>query len=133
MYLFDTDTISNILKRKPSKVLIERLNSLNRKDQFISTITVAEIVYGAFKSSRTEYHMDNLRNSLIPSVNIVSFDENAAFVYGQIRADLEKAGKIINHTDLQIAAITMSNKYILITGNIRHFKRISNLRVENWI
>ena len=71
--------------------------------------------------------------TLTPSVNIVSFDEKAAFVYGQIRADLEKAGKIINHTDLQIAAITMSNKYILITGNIRHFKRISNLRVENWI
>ncbi|MGR3318625.1 MAG: PIN domain-containing protein [Candidatus Anammoxibacter sp.] len=96
-------------------------------------MTVAEIVYGAVKSSRTEYHMDNLRNSLIPSVNIVSFDEKAAFVYGQIRADLEKAGKIINHSDLQIAAITISNKYILITGNVRHFKRIPNLRVENWI
>lgn len=133
MYLFDTDIISNIFKKNPSKELIGRLKRVRREDQYISTITIGEIVYGAAKSERSGYHMDNLLNTLLPSVNIVSFDAKSAFIYGELRADLEKSGKVISHTDMQIAAIGMANDFILITGNIRHFKRIPNLRIENWI
>lgn len=133
MFLFDTDVITNILKKKPSKKLLTKLSRLNRSKQFISTITIGEIVYGAFKSSKVDYHLDNLKNILLPSINILPFDSKSSFIYGKIRAELEKKGKSLSHCDLQIASITIANNLTLVTGNINHFKGVPWLKVENWI
>jgi len=57
----------------------------------------------------------------------------AAYFYGEIRADLEVSGKVIPHTDIQIASIAFANDLIIITGNIGHFNRISGLVVKDWI
>ncbi len=133
MYLFDTDTITNILKKNPSKKLIDKIYGINRKDQFISTITVGEIIYGAFKSRDPAYHMEQLKKVLLPLVNVLSFGSGAAFYYGKIRAELEKQGEIISSMDLQVASIAIANDLKLITGNTRHFKRIKILQIEDWI
>lgn len=77
--------------------------------------------------------MNNLINVLLPSVNIVPYDGKSAFIYGQLRVDLENTGQIISHSDMQTAAVTMANDFILITGNTRHFKSIPSLKMENWI
>ena len=133
MYLFDTDTISNILKRSSSKSLLNRLKSIPSAEQFISSITVAEIVYGAMKSEHPKRHLDNLDNILLPAVNVINFDSSAAFQAGCIRAELEKNGQSLSFTDIQIAAIAIAHNMLLVTGNLRHFKRIKSLCVENWI
>ena len=133
MYLFDTDTITNILKKNPSKKLIDKISGINRKDQFISVITVGEIVYGAFKSINPTHHMEQLKKILLPLVNVLPFDSAAAFYYGKIRAELEKKGEIISSLDLQVASIAIANDLKLITGNTRHFKRIKILQIEDWI
>lgn len=132
-YLFDTDTITNIVKPNPSRKLLKRLDKISKKQQFVSSITIGEIVYGAMKSLRPAYHLANLRNVLLPHVNILPFDSKAAFFYGRLRAAQEITGKPISHTDLQIAATALSNDLVLVTGNIRHFSMIENLRVENWL
>jgi predicted nucleic acid-binding protein len=133
MYLFDTDTITNILKPSPSQSLLNRLKAISKKDQFISSITFYEIVYGAYKSARKEYHLNNLREILLPAVQLVNFDSKAAYVCGTIRADLELTGTPLALADLQIASIALANDLILITGNIKHFQRIPDLKVENWL
>jgi tRNA(fMet)-specific endonuclease VapC len=133
MFLFDTDSITNIFKKKPSKNLINKLSKSSFEEQFISTITIGEIVYGAMKSNKPEFHLNNLQNILLPVVNIVSFDTKSSFVYGEIRAMLEKFGNIISHTDLQIASIAIANNLTLITGNTRHFQRIEKLKIDNWL
>jgi len=89
MYLFDTDAITNILKKKPSKKLLKNLVSASKKEGNISTITLAEIIYGAYKSPDPGFHLDNLKTILLPMVNILSFDSRAAYFYGKIRDDLE--------------------------------------------
>lgn len=132
-YLFDTDTITNILKPKPSTKLLKMLNGLSRPQQYISTITISEIVYGAMKSNRPEYHLENLQNVLLPMAHIACFDSKAAFFYGELRAAQEKKGKSLNTADLQIASIAMANDLFLVTGNTRHFEMIDNLRIINWI
>ncbi len=71
MFLFDTDVITNVLKKRPSKTLLDRLSRTPMREQYISTITISEIVYGAAKSNRPEYHLKNLENILLPSVNVV--------------------------------------------------------------
>lgn len=133
MYLFDTDIITNIFKKQPSPVLLARLADTPRNLQHISTITVSEIVYGACKSERTAHHLHNLQEILLPAVNLLAFDSKAAFVCGQIRASLEKAGNSLALADLEIAAIALANRLVLVTGNTRHFARVPGLAVENWL
>jgi len=133
MFLFDTDAITNLLKKIPSKTLIENISKLDKSEQYISSITVGEIAYGAFKSKNPEFHLNNLENILLPSVNILDFDASAAFIYGRIRSELEKNGDIISNTDMQIASIAIDNNLTLITGNMRHFQRIKDLQIENWL
>ena len=133
MYLFDTDVISNLFKPNPSERLLAKLDGLEQRQQFISTITIFEIVYGAAKSKRTEYHLKNLNDVLLPAVNIVGFDTKAAFLCGHMRAILETQGRRLSLADNQIAAIAMANELTLITGNTRHFMRIEGLKVENWL
>lgn len=133
MFLFDTDIITNIFKKNPSDRLLKKLAAVPRNQQFISTITIAEIVYGAAKSNRVDFHLHNLETILLPSVNVVGFDSKAAYVCGQLRADLEKKGTPLDLADLEIAAIGIAGNFILITGNTKHFSRIKTLRVKNWL
>lgn len=133
MYLFDTDIITNIFKKQPSPALLARLSGTPRSSQHISTITISEIVYGARKSSRPRHHLDNLEKVLLPAVNIVGFDTRAAYVCGSLRARLEREGNPLALADLEIAAIALARDLVLVSGNVRHFSRISELRLENWL
>ena len=133
MFLFDTDIITNVLKKSPSRNLLQRLAEVSVQEQYISTITVAEIVYGAVKSTRPEFHLDNLENILLPSVNVVGFDAKAAYVCGRLRANLEKSGLPLALADLEIASIAIAGNFVLITGNTKHFSRIMELQIENWL
>ena len=133
MYLFDTDIITNIFKKKPSAKLLEKLAGTARRDQFISTITISEIVYGAWKSNHIQRHLDNFEKILLPSVNILGFDSKAAYVCGNLRAGLEKAGTPLDLADLEIAAIAIANEMTLVSGNLGHFSRIKGLKLENWL
>lgn len=133
MYLFDTDAVSNIFKKRPSPVLLRRLEGLAPGEQFISSITVAEMVYGARKSDRPEFHLKNLERALLPTATVLDFDIRSAYIAGQIRAELEKLGTPLSWPDIQIGAIAMAHRMTLITGNTTHFDRIPGLKVENWL
>jgi len=133
MYLFDTDTITNIVKPQPSPTLLQRLEKTTKNQQYVSTITISEIVYGAEKSNRPDFHLNNLETVLLPAVNIISFDSKAAYVCGRIRAELEKRGTPLDLADLEIASIAIANNLILVTNNLRHFKRVPLLQYENWL
>ena len=133
MYLFDTDTITNIFKPAPSKRLLKNLAGVPPEQQYISAVTVYEIVYGAHKSNRTDHHLQNLKELLLPQIQVVDFDMKAAFVCGALRADLERFGEPIPLADLQVASIAVANDLVLITDNVKHFEGISQLKVENWL
>ncbi len=133
MFLFDTDTITNIVKPRPSQNLLAKLENVSKNQQYISTITISEIVYGAEKSQRPEHHLNNLETILLPAVNLVCFDTKAAYVCGRIRAELEKRGTPLDLADLEIASIAIANNLILVTNNVRHFERVPLLQFENWL
>ena len=133
MYLFDTDAISQIIKRRPSLSFIKRLASVSPADQFTTTITVGELVYGAYKSSRPSYFLEKLDRMLWPNINILSFDEDAAKIYGKTRAEMERKGIALSEPDMRISAIALRDNLTVVTGNTRHFSRVQGLRVENWL
>ena len=133
MYLFDTDTLSNLLAKHSSAQLLERLHETPAAMQFTSSITVGEIYYGLHKSNRPDYYRERLERFVWPHVQIVPFDRMAAEIYGELRAKLERKGERLSNPDLMIAAISLSRNLVVVTGNVKHFGRIENLKVENWL
>ena len=133
MYLFDTDSISQIIKNRPNLSFIKKLAHVSPEDQFTTTITVGELIYGAYKSSRPDYFLERLDMMVWPTINILSFDEDAARIYGKVRADLEKKGIVLSEPDMRIAAIALRNNLTVITGNTKHFLKVPELKVENWL
>ena len=132
MYLFDTDVLSNLMKRSPSYDLLKRAGSVPVGSQFTSSITLGELVYGA-RRRRSENLMEKIEERVAAKLPILPFDAEAARRYGELRADLERQGTPIGDADIRIAAIALVRRLIVVTGNVRHFQRIPHLSVENWL
>ena len=132
-YLLDTDIVSNPLKKGPSLSLLRRLAAIPADEQFTTAITVGEMVYGALRSARAEEILARPSKEVWPNLNILSFDFAAAEAYGRLRSTLEAAGTPLSEPDMRIAAVALSRGLTLVTGNFRHFSRVPNLAVENWL
>ena len=133
MYLFDTDVLSQVMRPVPLVSLLVRLAALPPSDQFTSAINVGELIYGAHRSERREYLLRQMDDRLWPNLKILSFDRRSGEIYGRVRAELEKRRQPLAEPDLRIAAIALSNDFTVVTGNVRHFGRVPDLRVENWL
>ena len=133
-YLLDTDILSNLLKRTPSTVLITKLASVPPSQQFTSSITLGELLYGAHRlQDRTSHLLQQLDETLLPNLPVLPFDAAAARCYGALRAELERNGTPLGDADLRIGAIALAKGLTMVTGNVRHFQRIPGLTVENWL
>ena len=97
----------------------------------VSTITVSELQYGVAKSKNRRLNKQRVEEFLSP-LEILPYDEIAASIYGDIRLQLEKSGEPIGPFDLLIAAQALSRELVLITNNEKEFKRVKNLKFENW-
>jgi len=131
MFLLDTNICIYVIKRRPENVLFN-LKKRAINELKISSITVAELMYGVEKSQNKEKNRTALAKFLSPFDTLPFTDEDAA-TYGTIRSSLESKGLIIGPYDLQIAAQALNRSLILVTNNEKEFNRISDLRVENWI
>jgi tRNA(fMet)-specific endonuclease VapC len=129
-YLFDTDAISELLKPRPAAGYVRWLAGVPRQEQFTSAVVVGELYKGAFRSSAVARHLDNVEKRVLPAVTVLSYDLAAARVYGQVRARLESAGRPLADADLQIAATALLHDLELVTGNVKHFRRVPGLRLS---
>jgi tRNA(fMet)-specific endonuclease VapC len=130
-YILDTNICIYIIKRKPESVL-NKLKQTPLGFIGVSTITLAELVYGAKKSAFPEKNMEALKQFLIP-FELFQFDYNSAIEYGKLRSDLEKKGTPIGSLDMLIAANALSLNLTLVTNNEREFVRVKGLKIENWV
>ena len=131
MYLLDTNICIYILKKKPIEVF-ERFKTLKLGELKISSITVAELYYGAYNSQQVKKNIVIIDSFLKP-FDYVEFDEKSAIEYAKIKSNLKREGKIIGELDMQIAGIAMANDLILITNNVKEFERIDGLIIDNWV
>ena len=128
-HMLDTNICIYVIKNYPPK-LRETFNRLSEQ-LCISSITLAELFFGAEKSARVS---ENLRavEEFVARLDVLAFSPKAAAHYGQIRAEAERAGKPIGPYDMLIGAHARAEGLTLVTNNAREFRRISGLRVENW-
>ncbi|MES0489038.1 MAG: type II toxin-antitoxin system VapC family toxin [Leptospirales bacterium] len=98
----------------------------------IPSLVKAELTVGALKSKRQTENL-HIINTFLSYFEIIPFGNMESEIYAEVRASLETSGKIIGPNDLIIAATVMANNGILITNNEKEFKRVKNLRIENWV
>ena len=130
MYLFDTNICIFVIKRKPLAVL-QRFQQHSPANVAISSVTLAELRYGADKSSRPSKNHERPDSFLLP-LSIKDFDSPAADHYGKVRADLERRGTPVGPLDTLIAAHALSLGTILVTNNTSEFSRVPGLTIEDW-
>lgn len=130
-YLLDTNTCIYIINKKPP-LAVKRIRSKQPEDVAVSTITIAALEYGVYRSRKTDQNRIALLQFLVP-LTILDFDQSAAALYGSTRVYLESRGTPIGPMDLLRAAQAASRDLILVTNNEREFSRIQGLQIENWI
>ena len=129
-FLLDTDICIYLINKRPPAV-IKKFKKHNPGEIGISSITVSELQYGTAKSARPEANQVRLDAFLAP-FELLPYDVEAVQAYGSLMANLEKKGQVIGPLDMLIAAQALSGNFTLISNNVREFKRIPGLRVENW-
>lgn len=127
-YLLDTDICVFFLKGKYN--LADKIDSVGIDNCFISEITVAELLFGAENSQNFEKHIKE----------VIFFEENFKVIpiskvlrfYAKEKVRLRKSGTPVAEFDLLIGSTAVSHDLILVTRNQKHFRKISNLQLENW-
>ena len=130
-YMLDTNTIAYAKNRKPTSVL-EKLTQLDPSEVCISSITLAELEYGVFNSSKPGQNRLALL-LFLSEITILPFGTEAALEYGKIRHTLKTQGTLIGANDLLIAAHAKSLNLTLVTHNTREFQSVEGLKIEDWV
>lgn len=130
MYILDTNICIFAIKGN-NKHLLDKLHSNLDKNIYISSLTIAELEYGVSNSMYPEENRVSLLKFLT-IFEVLNFDDNDAIEYGKIKTDLKKKGKIIGSIDLLLAAQAVSKNFILVTNNVKEFKSVNNLIIEDW-
>ena len=129
MYILDTNTLIYFFKGMGN--VGEKIFQTSPKDIAIPTIVLFELRVGILKSSRPKKRIKQLQE-MTSLVNVIPLGGQEANHAAVIRASLEQKGNVIGPYDILIAGTALAHQAILITRNVAEFKRIKNLKLENW-
>ena len=128
-YLLDTNIVIYTIKNRPAEVRAQFM--LHEGRMAISSVTLGELVFGAERSSQPQKNLNDVE-SLVARLEVLPFDDLAAYHFGQIRGDLYDRGRPIGPYDMMIAGHARSRGLILVSNNLAEFERVQGLRIENW-
>jgi tRNA(fMet)-specific endonuclease VapC len=131
MYYLDTNTCIYFLNGKSENIKTKIL-STPPNDISVPSVVKAELILGAYKSKNRNVNLEKVEKFLEP-FEIVSFDDLMTYVYADIRYKTEKKGENVGPNDLFIAAIVKFHEGILVTNNVKEFKSVEGLLIENWV
>ncbi len=129
-YMLDTNFCIRVLRDRPPG-LRDRFNA-ESEGLCISTIILSELLFGAAKSSRPLEHRSEVEH-FCARLEVLAFDADAATHAGDIRASLSAQGQMIGAYDGLIAGHARARGLVVVTGNLREFKRVEGLRAEDWL
>ncbi len=128
-YMLDTNICIFVIKNRPSH--LRGMFNAEAQHLCISSITLAELLFGAEKSEQVASNLKMVEN-FSARLPVLPFNESAAAHCGQIRASLERAGTPIGSYDLMIAGHARCDGLALVTNNSKEFERVDGLRIEDW-
>lgn len=130
MYLLDTNICIYAIKRKPQKVL-DMIQTKSKDGLYISSLSIAELEFGVQHSKQVEKNRIALLKFL-SLFNVLCFDDSDALDYGRIKAALRKKGNVIGPIDMLLAAQAINKDLTFVTNNVKEFKRVEGLKIEDW-
>ncbi len=131
MIVLDTDVVSELMRAQPSPMLLARLALVPSHLQATTAITLGELAFGAHRVNRPDLYARAM--ALLRGMRVLPFDRTSAERYGEVRSDLEAVGARLADPDLRIAATVLAHDAVLVSGNTRHFARVTGLRIEDWL
>ena len=136
IYLLDTNIVSELLKPKPNKALVDRVLENESLCAICSTVWQEAVQgYERLPEGRRKQYIGNCIQDIRANYEIIPYDSFASQICGEIRAKCMKAGRTPPVEDSQIAATAIANNMILITHNTADYQALqenSMLKVEDW-
>lgn len=130
MFILDTDICIYLLKGT-APAAAAKLRSAQKDTIGVTSVTAAELRYGALHSKKADKNLVRVQQFLAP-LRQLPFENRAAVYFAVIKEQLATKGRLIGPMDLLIAAIAVSIAGTLVTNNIREFERVADLKLENW-
>lgn len=132
MFLLDTNTISELMKRNP--YTWEQLLAHERSSIFLCEVVVAELLFGLslLNDAKKKNLLQRELDPLLKTIDVLVWDRKTSQIFGDIKARLSRQGNLIADLDIAIAACALSHECILITDNLSDFERIDDLKLVNW-
>ncbi len=128
-YLLDTNIVIYTMKNRPDRV--RRRFNRHRGQMGISCVTLGELVFGAEHSQQVDRNMADIE-AMIARLDVLPFDNHAAFHFGRIRSELYRNVNPIGPYDMMIAGQARASGLVLVTINVKEFERVPGLLLENW-
>jgi len=128
-YLLDTNVLSHLVRR-PQDVA-RKIATVGEDTVCTSVVVAGELRFGALKKASAV--LSARVDALLAELEVIPLDAGVDGVYAALRARLESAGKPIGGNDYWIAAAALAADCTLVTDNVQEFRRVPNLRVENWL
>lgn len=129
-YLLDTNIL--IAAIKGADPVRRQLEQVDAAALVLSPIVLGELLLGVEKSRMQASNRERLLQ-VVGQFAVAPIDADVSDIYGQIRARLESRGQTIGANDFWIAAQALAHQLILVTDNVREFRRVDGLEVENWL
>ena len=129
-YILDSDTLIYFLNGK--KEVVEKMVAIPQDNLYITRINYAELFYGAYNSKRVDENLKTI-TPFLENFAVLEFDKDSSEIFAKTKASLKTNGNIIADMDLMIASIALHHDMTLVSNNTKHFNRVSNLKLENFI
>jgi tRNA(fMet)-specific endonuclease VapC len=129
-YLLDTNVVIALLSGR-SPGIEKRLGGCDPQDVAVSAITAFELYFGAYKSAKTAFNLETLRQ-LFSDLQILNIDGPDGRAAGEIRASLQRLGTPIGPYDVLIAGQAKARGLTVVTHNTQEFERVEGLAVQDW-
>jgi len=133
MFLLDTNILSELMKKRPSPNLLEKLNVVPIGSLCTAGVCVMEMRYGALRVPGTEELWAKIQERILSKLTVMNFSYKEALKAAEILSHLRLSGKPIGLEDVMIASIALSNGLVVISANTRHFTQVPGLALENWL
>ncbi len=131
-YLADTNILGYFARNAQGPLQAHMLKAMQKQEVAISAITRAETRYGLGLLNPHDKRRTSI-GLLLQEYPVMAWTTDAAGRYGEIASNLQLTGKTIGVMDTQIAAHALAENLILVTHNMRHFERVTGLKLEDWM
>lgn len=129
-YLLDTNIISDLMKHPQGKVA-GCIAQVGEGTICTSIVVAAELEFGVQKKGSIK--LRERLSVILSALDVLPLEHPTEEKYGEIRTHLEKQGTPIGANDLLIATHALTLELCVVTRNVREFKRVPGLKVENWL